>query len=114
MALYRIENLFQKTEEKEFKTDKSAWNNLRKKMISEDGNGFFMTMYKEIEVEVPVNNEEEYVKSHNSFYGSRPYGYGPELAKLMTVVEPNMTKIWIPVLDGITSHTYNVTKKEII
>ena len=54
-------------------------------MISEDGNGFFMTMYKEIEVEVTVNNEEEYVKSYNSLYGPRPYGYGPEWAKLMTV-----------------------------
>lgn len=112
MALYKIENLFRKTEEKEFKTDKSAWNTLRKKMISEDGNGFFMTMYKEIEVEVPVNNEEEYVEEHNSFYGPRPYGYGPEWAKLMVVGEPNMTKIWIPVLEGITSHPYNVTKKK--
>ena len=26
MALYKIEDLFRKTEEKEFKTDKSAWN----------------------------------------------------------------------------------------
>ena len=82
MALYKIEDLFRKTEEKEFKTDKSAWNTLRKKMISEDGNGFFMTMYKEIEVEVTVNNEE-YVKLYNSLYGPSPYGYGPEWAKLM-------------------------------
>ena len=37
MALYKIEDLFRKTEDKEFKTDKSAWNTLRKKMISEDG-----------------------------------------------------------------------------
>lgn len=30
----------------------------------------------------------------------------------MTVGEPNMVKIWIPVLEGITSHPYNVTKKK--
>lgn len=67
MALYKIENIFRKTEEKEFKTDKRAWNTLRKKMISEDGNGFFMTMYKKLKLKSLLTTKKNML-SHTIHY----------------------------------------------
>lgn len=111
MPRYKLENALRRTEAKEFKTDKSAWNTLRKIFIDkEDGHGCFIWMWKEIEIEVPVNNEESYVEAYNKNYGPPPIGYGGENAKLMKVGEKNIVKTWIPVLEGITSDPYNVKK----
>ena len=107
MARYKLENALRYTSPGEYESDKTAWEELRKRFRK----GVFITLYKEIEVEVPINNEEDYVKERNSIYGPRPYGYGGEDAKLMEVGEPNIYNIWIPVLMGITSHPYNVVKK---
>lgn len=116
MARYKLSNALRYCEPKEFKTDKAAWNNLRKQFIfkEKDGSvsGCFICLRKEIEVEVPINNEEEYVKMYNAKYGPRPYGYGPDDAELMKVGEPNIHKIWIPILEGITTHPYSVAKKK--
>lgn len=99
----------------EAKTDKSAWNKLRKSYIwkEEDGtiSGCYIWMWKEIEIEVPINNEEVYVEMHNKKYGPRPYGYGPDNAKLLKVGQLNKSTVWIPVLEGITTHPYKVNKK---
>ena len=48
---------------------------------------------------------------YNAKYGPRPYGYGPDDAELLKVGEPNIHTAWIPVLEGITTHPYSVTKK---
>ena len=108
MARYKLENALRATKPKEYKSDGAAWNGLRKIWADKD---VFICLWKEVEIEVPINNEEKYVKEHNSFYGPPPFGYGDENAKLMVVGEKNVSKIWIPVLEGITSHPYNVTKK---
>ena len=63
---------------------------------------------KETEIEVSVNNEASYVQEYNSKYGPRPYGYGPDDAKLMKVGEKNIHTIFVPVLEGITDDKYNV------
>ena len=116
MARYKLSNALRYCDPKEFRTDKAAWNNLRKQFIfkQKDGSvsGCFIRLWKEIEVEVPINNEEEYVKEHNSIYGPRPYGYGQDDAELLKVGEPNIHTVWIPVLEGITTHPYDVTKKK--
>jgi len=48
---------------------------------------------------------------HNKKYGPRPYGYGPDNAKLLKVGELSKSTVWIPVLEGITTHPYKVNKK---
>ena len=115
MPRYKLSNALRSGRIKEFKTDKSAWNTLRKDMLfkEEDGtvSGCYIWLWKEIEVEVPINNEEEYVKMHNAKYGPRPYGYGPDNAELLKVGQLNKSTVWIPVLEGITTHPYKVNKK---
>lgn len=115
MARYKLQNIMRHTDAKEFKTDKSAWNTLRKQCLfkEEDGtySGCFIWMWKEVEVEIDVNNEESYVEKYNRNYGPRPYGYGVEGSKLLVVGEPRIETVWVPVLAGITSDPYNVTKK---
>ena len=110
MALYKLENSLRETEVKEFDSDKEAWNSLRKTWKKENGtiSGVFITLWKEIKIVVPLNDEEHYVENHNSIYGPRPYGYGSDDAKLMKVGEPNIQTIWVPVLEGITSDEYKV------
>lgn len=114
MALYKLKNLLRATEPKEFDSDKQAWNSLRKTWKKEDGtiSGVFITLWKEVKIVVPLNDEENYVEEHNSLYGPRPYGYGPDDAKLMKVGEPNIISIWIPVLQGITDREYKIIKYE--
>jgi len=114
MARYKLENALRGTEAKEFDSDEQAWNTLRQTWKNEDGSirGVFIWMWKQIELEVPVNNEESYVEKYNHNYGPRPIGYGSENAKLMKVGQPNVEKVWIPVLRGITSDPYSVSKKK--
>ena len=114
MARYKLSNALRSSEPKEFKSEKSAWNTLRKQFLFKEDygtvSGCYIWMWKEIEIEVPINNEEEYVNMHNAKYGPRPYGHGPDNAKLLKVGEPNKHSVWIPVLEGVTTHPYNVTK----
>lgn len=39
-----------------------------------------------------------------------PIGYGPDDAELMEVGAPNIEKVWIPILRGITTDPYSVRK----
>lgn len=105
MARYKIENILYSCDAQEFSSDEEAWNTLRQKFHPS-----FQWLWKEIDMEVPINNEEQYVESFNSKYGPKPIGYGPDDAKLMEVGKPNIEKVWVPVLRGITSHPYNVTR----
>ena len=104
MARYKLSNALRSTDAQEFDNDAIAWNTLRKTFER----GHFIWMWKEIEIEVPVNNEESYVKEYNSKYGPKPIGYGPEWAKIMKVGEKNIEPVWIPVLVGITTDEYNI------
>lgn len=89
----------------EFASDEEAWNTLRQKFHQS-----FQWLWKEVDMEVPINNEEQYVEAYNAKYGPKPIGYGPDDAELMEVGKPNIEKVWIPVLRGITSDPYNVTQ----
>jgi hypothetical protein len=115
MARYKLSNALRHCDPQEFKSDKAAWNSLRKHFLfkEDDGtvSGCYIWMWKEIEIDVPINNEEEYVKMHNAKYGPRPYGYGPDNAKLLKVGELSKSTVWIPVLEAITTHPYKVNKK---
>jgi hypothetical protein len=104
MARYKLSNALRGTDAQEFENDEIAWNTLRKTF----SHGHFIWMWKEVAVEVPINNEESYVKEYNSKYGPAPIGYGGKDAKLMKVGEKNMENMWVPVLCGITSDHYNV------
>lgn len=84
-----------------FDSDKEAWEELRTHLHNK-----FATLYKKVKVSVPINNEEEYVSSYNAKYGPKPIGYGPVNAELKEVGKPSMYNVWMPVLEGITSHSY--------
>ena len=107
MARYKLSNALQSTDIQEFENDEIAWNTLRKNFERRH----FIWMWKEVSKEVPINNEESFVKEYNSKYGPKPYGYGGPDAKLMEVGEPNIIEYWEPVLQGITSDPYNVIKR---
>lgn len=107
MARYKLANALWSTEPEEHDTDEAAWNSLRKIFNSSR----FTWMWKEVEVEVPINNEENYVKLYNEKYGPKPIGYGPDDARLMKVGEKNIETVWIPVLAGITTDEYKVNKQ---
>lgn len=106
MARYKLSNALWNTEPEEHDTDEAAWNSLRKIFKSSR----FTWMWKEVEMEVPINNEENYVKLYNEKYGPRPIGYGPDNAKLLKVGGKNTEPVWIPVLAGITTDEYKVNK----
>ena len=103
MSKYYISTGLCATDIKEFPDDRTAWEELRKLLPHK-----FSTLMKETEIEVPVNNEESYVEAYNSKYGPRPYGYGPDDAKLMKVGEKNIHTTYIPVLEGITDDEFNI------
>lgn len=109
MARYKLENALRGTEPQEFESDKEAWNTLRETW-KRDGNivGVFIWLWKEIKIIVPINDEENFVNEYNAKYGPKPIGYGGEDAELMKVGEPNVTNIWVPVLQGLTSDPYKV------
>jgi len=102
MARYKLSNALRSTDVQEFDNDELAWNTLRR--IFEKGH--FMWLWREVEVEVPINNEEHFVEQYNSKYGPRPIGYGAKDARLMRAGEKNIETIWMPVLLGITSDEY--------
>lgn len=103
MSKYYISTGLCTTDIKEFSDDRTAWEELRKLLPHK-----FATLLKEKEVEVSINNEASYVEKYNSKYGPRPYGYGPDDAKLMKVGEKNIHIIFIPVLEGITDDEFNI------
>jgi hypothetical protein len=105
MPRYKLSTgLWNVTETPEFSTDKEAWEYLRAMLPNK-----YATLYKEHVVEVPHNNEDEYVPLWNSKYGPRPIGYGiKDSTKLKEIGMPATGTVWIPVLEGVTSHAYNV------
>lgn len=88
----------------EFASDEEAWNTLRTRFHDS-----FQWLWKEVEIEVPVNNEKEYIEAWNHKYGPEPIGHGLEDAELMEVGKPNIETMWVPILRGITSHPYSVS-----
>jgi hypothetical protein len=78
--------------EDEFYSDEEAWNELNKIIPNAYG-----CLYKIVCINVPINNSKEYVKRYNEKYSSFK-------------IDPNLdyrpTNIWMPVLEGITSHLY--------
>jgi len=50
------------------------------------------------------------VPTYNAKYGPRPIGYGSDNAILLEIGKPLISDVWMPVLDGITSHAYNIGK----
>lgn len=114
-ALYKISNALRYCEPAEFESDEAAWEGLRGifNHTNEDGtvSGRFMWLWKEKEVEVTINNEEEFIREYNEAYGPCPYGYGPDNAELMKAGEVHKTKVWIPILQGLTNHPYNIKTK---
>lgn len=105
MANYKISNALYSCDPQEFSSDEEAWNTLRTRFHDS-----FQWLWKEVEIEIPINNEEVYVDAWNHKYGPKPIGYGTDDAELMEVGKPNIETTWIPVLRGITSHPYNVNK----
>jgi hypothetical protein len=105
MARYKLENVLWSTRVEEHDSDEAAWNSLRKIFKT----ARFTWMWKEIEIVVPINNEEHYVEEWNSIYGPRPIGYGPDDVELMEVGKINKETLWVPILRGLTSDEYNAT-----
>jgi hypothetical protein len=104
MAKYKLSTgLRTVIEQPEFETDREAWEYLR--LIIE---GAYATLYKEVEIEVPHNNEEVYVPTWNAKYGPRPIGNGCASTIPKEIGIKDKHTVWIPVLAGITSHEYNV------
>lgn len=103
MPKYKISNALYSCVPQEFASDEEAWNTLRLKFHPS-----FQWLWKEVEMEVPINNEENYVKEYNAKYGPKPIGFGPTNAELMEVGKSNIEKVWVPVLRGITTDPYNV------
>lgn len=104
MAKYKLSTgLSTVKEQPEFDTDQKAWDYLRVVLP-----GRYATLYREVIVDVINNNEYEYVPSWNSKYGPAPIGSGVDSAVLKVIGVPSKDAVWIPVLEGITDHPYNV------
>lgn len=104
MAKYKLSTgLRTVREEPEFETDQQAWEYLRQIIPNA-----YATLYRQMEFEVPHNNEDEYVPTWNAKYGPRPLGYGPDSTIPKEIGVKDKSKVWIPVLEGITSHEYNI------
>jgi hypothetical protein len=102
MARYKLSTgLWTVKEEPEFSNNRDAWEYLRAMLPNK-----YATLYKEIEVEVPHNNEEEYVPLWNSKYGPRPLGYGSDSTIPKEIGVPAKSTVWLPVLEGVTNHEY--------
>ena len=87
-----------------FENDKEAWNTLRLLLPNK-----YAALYKEVEVEVPHNNEENYVECWNSKYGPPPKGQGSPSTEPKQIGVKTKSKVWIPVLEGVTQDEYKVT-----
>ncbi len=59
----------------------------------------YATLYKEIYVPCMINNRKEYLEKHNSKYTSQ----------IIDETTPYTRKVWVPVIEGITSHSYDPT-----
>jgi hypothetical protein len=104
MAKYKLSTgLRTVTEEPEFETDAEAWEYLRTKIPDT-----YATLYRQTEVQVPHNNEEEYVPTWNAKYGPKPLGYGSDSTIPKKIGVSPTYKVWIPILEGITSHEYKI------
>ena len=104
MAKYKLSTgLATLREQPDFDTDREAWEYLRAVLP-----GKYACLYKEVTFPVALNNEEEYVPIYNKKYAPKPIGYGPDWAQTLEVGKPVMRTEWIPVLEGITDHEYNV------
>lgn len=96
-------------EEPHFDTDREAWEYLRQIIPNA-----YATLFKQIEVKVPHNNEEVYVPTWNAKYGPRPIGYGCDSTIPKEIGVPDTSTVWIPILEGITSHEYKINNFETI
>lgn len=80
------------TEYPEFNSDKEAWNTMRLLLPNK-----YATLYKEIEVNVAINNKKEYIKRYNEKYTDKLDGN-----------KPHTSTIWIPIIDGLTNDEYTL------
>lgn len=82
-------------ERPEFDSDEKAWEYLRKIYKIPR----YARLYREEIVEnLPIVNRTQYVKKHNKKYTTQQIG------------KENTVTYWLPVLDGITSHSYRGVK----
>lgn len=77
----------------EFSSDKEAWENLRLLLPNK-----YATLYKEVEVNVNINNKKSYIERFNEKY---------TLSKI-DGDKPHTHKMWVPIMDGITSDEYKL------
>ena len=116
MPRYKLSSAMRESYPIEAKTDRGAWNKLRKNYLwkEKDGtiSGCYIWMWKEMETTIDINNEEVYVEMHNKKYGPSPIGYGGPNAELLEVGKPHKITYWMPVLEGCTNHPYNVIKRK--
>jgi hypothetical protein len=104
MTKYKLSTgLREVIERPEFETDQEAWETMRHMIPNA-----YATLYKEVEFEVPHNNEEAYVPTWNAKYGPRPIGNGSENTIPKEIGVNDKRKVWVPILAGITSHEYKV------
>lgn len=109
---YKVANALGGTKEEPlFTEDSEAWEYLRKIFDTSR----YMTMWREEEFIVSINNPEEYIQLHNEKYGPPPIGYGSPDAKLYEKgTTTTVYNIWVPVLAGLTGHAWNVRKTFIV
>ena len=94
---YYLDTGLRETKERPyFSSDKDAWENLRPIIPNA-----YATLYRADLVEVKINNKEAYIESHNAKYTSQKIDSN----------QPNLYTVWVPVMQGITSHEYNVQGK---
>ena len=92
MSKYRLSSgLFTVNEELYFNSDKDAWEYLRKLLPNK-----YVTLYKQIEVDVPIVNRKHYIIEYNKKYKSQQIG------------DKNMYTYWIPTLAGVSSDEYDI------
>ena len=103
---YKLANaLTSVNEQPYFSSEKDAWNYLRKAY----SNSRYITLFRQEEIKIRINNQIKYVESYNSKYGPPPIGHGGEDSKLLDANEPFITSTnWVPVLDGVTGDEYNI------
>lgn len=93
---YKLDTGLRYTKSFEFSSDEEAWETLRQSIPNA-----FAALYKEFEVKVPINNCKAYIEAFNKKY------------TLHQIDENSSFRIdtyWMPVLKGITSHSYSLNK----
>lgn len=81
-------------EQPKWKSDKAAWEYLRKKFKTSK----YATLYRQELIVVPIVNLDEYVERFNAKYTTQKIG------------KTYNDTYWVPVLRGITSHSYRNVK----